>query len=332
MSDKEIKKVEISHRTIIFSILFLLGLWFLYQIREILLALFISVILMGALNPTIKKLEKLKLPRWVAILIIYLVILGFLGGALAGLVPALVSQTDSLVNTLLELEGKISLWGITTIDLGARLQELGGLPTQIAKIVISFASNLVSVVSILILTFYLLMERQKLDEYLFFLFGTNNKDKAEKLIDRLEERLGGWVRAQFLLMTIVGLLTYIGLRILGYKFALSLAIIAGLLEMIVYVGPIMSAILIGVVGLLTSPLLALFGASWLVIVQQLENNILVPKIMERSLGVNPLVTIIALAIGFQIAGIRGAILSIPVYLTIEVVLTEFYSLKANNSK
>jgi predicted PurR-regulated permease PerM len=332
MSDKQVKKVEISHRTIIFSVLFLIGLWFLYQIREILLALFISVILMGALNPTIKKLENLKIPRWVAILIIYLIILGFLGGALAGLVPALVSQTDSLVNTLLELEGKISLWGITTIDLGARLQELGGLPTQVARIVISFASNLFSVVSILILTFYLLMERQNLDDYLFFLFGTNGQDKAQKLIDRLEERLGGWVRTQFLLMTIIGTLTYVGLKILGYRYALPLAIIAGLLEMIVYVGPILSAILIGVVGLITSPLLAAFGAGWLVIVQQLENNILVPKIMEKSLGVNPLITIIALAVGFQIAGIRGAILSIPVYLTTEVVLTEFLQLKPNNKK
>lgn len=332
MSKQKIKKVEISHRTIIFSILFLIGLWFLYQIREILLALFISVILMGALNPTIKKLEKLKLPRWVAILIIYLIILGVFGGALAGLVPALIKQTDSLVNTLLELEGKISLWGLTTIDLGAKLQELGGLPTQIAKIVITFASNIVSVISILILTFYLLMERQKLDGYLHFLFGTNGKNKAEKLINRLEERLGGWVRAQFLLMTIIGLLTYIGLRILGYKFALPLAIIAGLLEVIVYVGPLLSAILIGVVGLITSPLLALFGAGWLVIVQQLENNILVPKIMEKSLGVNPLITIIALAIGFQIAGIRGAILSIPVYLTTEVVLIEVLQIKSKKAK
>lgn len=332
MSNKKIKKVEISHRTIIFSVIFLISLWFLYQIREILLALFISIILMGALNPTVEKLEKRKIPRWTAILIIYLIVFGILGGAFAGLIPALIKQTDSLVNSLLKLEGKLSIWGLTTIDIGAKLQELGGLPTQIAKVIIAFASNLVSVLSILILTFYLLMERQKLDDYLFFIFGTNGKNRAEKLIDRLEERLGGWVRTQFLLMTIIGVMTYIGLKILGYKFALPLAIIAGLLEMIVYVGPILSAILIGVVGLLTSPLMALFGAGWLVIVQQLENNILVPKIMEKSLGVNPLITILALAIGFEVAGIRGAVLSIPVYLTVEVLVTEFYSLKTRKKK
>lgn len=326
MSEK-VKKVDISHRTIIFSVLFLIGLWFLYQIRGILLAFFISIILMGALNPTIEKLEKIGIHRIISILIIYLLILAILAGSIAGLVPALVDQTDSLVKTLLELEGKFTLWGIPVINLGPELEGLSGLPTQIIKAVVVFASNLVSLLTILIITFYLLLERRNLDKYLSFLFKGEGHQRADKLVDRLEERLGGWVRTQFFLMTVVGLLTYIGLKILGYKYALFLSIIAGLLEIIVYVGPLFSAVLIGLIGFITSPMLGILGAAWLVIVQQLQSNILVPVTIEKSLGVNPLITILSLAVGFEIAGIKGAILSIPVYLTLEVILLEFLPFK-----
>ncbi len=324
---KKIKKVDISHRTIIFAVLFLLGLWFLYQIREILLALFISIILMGSLNPTIKKLEKAGIHRIMSILIIYLFILAILGGSIAGIVPALVEQTDSLVKTLLELEGKLTFWGIPIINLGPELQGLGNLPARIIRAVVVFASNLVSLLTILIITFYLLLERKKLDKYLSFLFKAEGHQRADRLVDRLEERLGGWVRTQLFLMTVVGLLTYIGLRILGYKYALPLSIIAGLLEIIVYVGPLFSAVLIGIVGFITSPMLGILGTAWLVIVQQLQSNILVPVTIEKSLGVNPLVTILSLAVGFEVAGIKGAILSIPVYLTLEVIFFEFLPFK-----
>ncbi len=326
MSEK-VKKVDISHRTIIFSILFLIGLWFLYQIREILLALFISIILMGSLNPTIQKLEKIGIHRIISILIIYLLILAILCGSIAGLVPALVEQTDSLVRTLLELEGKLNFWGIPVINLGSELQELGGLPTQIIKAVVVFASNLVSLLTILIITFYLLLERRNLDKYLTFLFKSEGHQRANKLVDRLEERLGGWVRTQFFLMTVIGLLTYIGLKILGYKYALPLSIVAGLLEIIVYVGPLFSAVLIGLVGFITSPLLGILGTVWLIIVQQLQSNVLVPVTIKKSLGVNPLITILSLAIGFEIAGVKGAILSIPAYLTLEVFFLEFLPFK-----
>ncbi len=309
----------------------MIGLWFLYEIREILLALFVSIILMGALNPTIERMEKFKIHRIAGILIIYLIIIGIFGASIAGLVPALVDQTDSLVNTLLELEGKLTVMGFTVIDLGSELQELGGLPTQIIKMILAFANNLVSVLTILFITFYLLLERKNLDKHLSFLFKNEKQEKAKRLIDRLEKRLGGWVRTQLFLMVVIGVLTYVGLRIIGYKYALPLSIIAGLLEIIVYVGPILSAILIGLAGLITSPLLGLLGAGWLVIVQQLQSNILVPVTIEKSLGVNPLVTILALAVGYEVAGIRGAILSIPIYLALEVIFLEFSPFKPKKS-
>lgn len=324
---ENIKKIEISHRTIIFTVLFLLSLRFLYEIRTILLALFISVILMAALNPLVDRIEKKGFPRWLGIICLLLLIVTFFIGPIAGLIPPLVEQTDKLVDAVMSLADQLAIFGLSSDKLQAQLQELGGLPSQIVKLSVSIISNIVSIIGVLIMTFYLLMERANMEEFLLFLFGIDGKNKADSVIDKLERRLGGWVRTQFLLMTIIGSMSYIGYRILDINFALPLAITAGILEMLIYVGPIIAAILSFVVGLLQSPLTGLMAFSWSIIIQQLENNIIVPQLMKKALGVNPLITIIALSIGFKLAGIAGAILSLPIYLTIEVLFKEFVPLK-----
>ena len=319
------QKIEISHRTIIFTVIFLLSLWFLYQVRDILLALFISLILVGALNPSISWLEKKHLPRWLAILLIYSFLLGLLIGGLAGIIPPLVDQTSRLVQVIIDGLDRLSFLGFSAGNLQEQIQELGGLPTQILKLAVSFVSNLISIFAILMITFYLLLEHKNLDHYLFFLFGLEGKRRAKKIINQMEKKLGGWVRAQALLMTIVGLLSYIGFRLLGLDFALPLALLAGVLEIVPNIGPTLAAIPAILVGLLESPLMALLVAAWAFLVQQLENNLIVPKVMEKSVGVNPLITILSLAIGFKLAGIMGAILAIPIYLTLEVLFSELVS-------
>ena len=319
------QKIEISHRTIIFTVIFLLSLWFLYQVRDILLALFISLILVGALNPSISWLEKKHLPRWLAILLIYSFLLGLLIGGLAGVIPPLVDQTSRLVQVIINGLDRLSFLGFSASNLQEQIQELGGLPTQILKLAVSFVSNLISIFAILMITFYLLLEHKNLDHYLFFLFGLEGKRRAKKIINQMEKKLGGWVRAQALLMTIVGFLSYIGFRLLGLDFALPLALLAGVLEIVPNIGPTLAAIPAILVGLLESPLMALLVAAWAFLVQQLENNLIVPKVMEKSVGVNPLITILSLAIGFKLAGIMGAILAIPIYLTLEVLFSELVS-------
>jgi len=321
----QIQKIEISHRTIIFTVIFLLSLWFLYQIRDILLALFISLILVGALNPSVTWLEKRHLPRWLAILLIYSLLLGLLIGGLAGVVPPLVDQTSRLVQVVIDGLERFSFLGFSAVNLRDQIQELGGLPTQIVKLAVSIFSNIISIFAILMITFYLLLEHKNLDRYLFFLFGVEGRKRAKRIIDQMEKKLGGWVRAELLLMTIVGLLSYLGFRLLRLNFALPLALLAGVLEIVPNIGPTLAAVPAVLVGLLESPLMALSVAAWAFLVQQLENNLIVPKIMEKSIGVNPLITILALAIGFKLAGVMGTILAIPVYLAIEVLVSEFIS-------
>jgi len=123
-------------------------------------------------------------------------------------------------------------------------------------------------------------------------------------------------------MIIIGLLTFIGLTLLGIDYALPLAIFAGFLEIIPSFGPFISAIPAVLVGLLISPLMALAVIALYFLIQQVENNFIVPQLMAKECGLNPLVTIIALIVGFKLGGVIGAILAVPVVLLIEIILTE----------
>lgn len=289
---------------------------------------------MTALNPLVEFLVRFKFPRIIAILIVYVSLIGLLGWGFAALLPPLVDQTTNLANRWPFYLTTISSW-INSLGVGAispeiisgQISELGTIPANILSIVVSFFSNLISVFTILVLTFYIMLERNNMNFYLATLFGDGKEKMAKNFIDKLEQRLGGWVRGELILMTIIGILTYLGLVVLGIPYALPLAIFAGILEIVPGIGPIVSAIPGILLGLTVSPVMALAVAALYFLVQQLENNLIVPNIMKRVAGVNPLVTMISIAIGFKLAGVLGAILAVPIAIVIHVVLVEIFSLK-----
>ena len=130
------------------------------------------------------------------------------------------------------------------------------------------------------------------------------------------------MRAIILLMVIVGLLDYIGLRLLGIEFALPLAIFAGMMELVPSIGPFIATVLAIIAGLTVSPLTALAVGALFFLVQQLENSLIVPKLMEKEIGMNPVITILALIAGIKLGGVVGAILAIPIVLLAEIIFTE----------
>ena len=127
-------------------------------------------------------------------------------------------------------------------------------------------------------------------------------------------------------MFIVGIMSYIGLIFLGVEFAIPLAFIAGLLEVIPNVGPTLSMIPAILVALGTSPVLALAVFALYFVIQQLENTIIVPKVFSKAVGISPLIVIVSLMIGFKIAGVSGAILSLPTVLFLEIIINDLYSI------
>lgn len=314
------RRVEISPKTIVFIVFFLIGLAVLWNIRSIIMLFFVCFIFMEAINPVVRKMESFKVPRVLAITIIYLFLLAVLFFAFAGIIPVLIEQTSGIVKSLPEIIQHTSVFGFSAVDFSSQLKILEPLPGNIANIAVSILSNIFSAIVILMITFYLLLERKKFGRHCINYFGENIGSKLTMIIDNLEIRLGSWVNAELILMITIGALSYIAYLILGLDYALSLAIIAGLLEIVPNIGPIISVMIASIVGLTISPTTALLTVIAGVVIQQLENNIIVPKIMKEACDISPIITILLLLIGAKLGGVVGAILAVPIFMTIEVVV------------
>ncbi|MDP4030692.1 MAG: AI-2E family transporter [Patescibacteria group bacterium] len=313
-------KVEVTHKTIIFTVFFIIALVILFQIRSLILFLFIALILMSALNPLIDRLEKYKIHRGLSTIILYIILWSFISFSIASLVPPLVEQS---AHFLARLPDDVERLSQGRFDVSIFEPQLQVLPQNIFKIVVGAFNNVIGLFTLMVIVYYLILERKNLHKYLMFFFGNDGReDRAEAFIDKLEKRLGGWVRGELLLMLFVGLLSYVGLVFLGVEFAIPLAFLAGILEIIPNIGPTLSAVPAILVAWGISPVLALAVAALYFVIQQVENNFLVPRVMSKAVGLSPLVVIISLLAGFRLAGVTGAILAIPLVLLLEIVVSD----------
>ena len=326
------RKIEISHRTIIFTVFFLLFLGLLYYIKDIILQFFIAVLIMAILDPFVTKLQIYKIPRGASVLIAYLVMLTLISLAIAGLVPAVVEQTTAFVNNLPRFLGNIGVASfINDRIVNELLNQLATLPGKAVNATLALFSNFLNIIAILVFAFYLLAERDDLKKQIANLIGEKKEAAIEKNFTMVENKLGAWARGQLSLMVVVGITNYIGLSLLGIPYALPLSILAGLLEIIPYIGPILAAIPAVLIGFGISPLIGWAAAALSFLIQQLENYVLVPKIMQKSTGINPIITLLVLAIGARLAGFVGLLISVPVYIIIQVILQQYFAQEADGN-
>ncbi len=319
-----VQKVEITKSTIIFIVFFLLGLWVLYQVRSIIVLLFISFILMTAVNPLIKQAKKIKLPTLLVMLVIYIGIITLLTTVVASLVPAVIEQTRGLTQMLPtylhNLEGVFN----TQFDSNVAGSYFSSIPSNILKLAAGIFGNILNILAVFFMAYYLVIERPFLHKYLLRFFPDHNaEERAEALVHAVEKQVGGWVRGELLLMAVIGLMTYIGLTLLGIPYALPIAVLSGLLEAVPNIGPTIAAIPAILMGLTVSPIVGLGALTMSILIQQLENNLIVPKIMQSATGTKPLVTIIVLLAGFTLGGVVGAVLAMPIFLTVQTVIKAF---------
>jgi len=183
--------------------------------------------------------------------------------------------------------------------------------------------------AVAVFTFYLLLARSNTQHFLIGIITNDQRQRSLNLLDKIELRMGAWFRGQLILGLIIGVLSYIGLSLLGISYALPLALIAGVLEMVPTIGPIISAIPAMLIAVTVSPGLAALVALLYFIIQQLENHLFVPQVMMQTVGVAPLISIILLMIGGRLGGIGGIILAIPIYLVIETIVKEVINKKTN---
>lgn len=316
-----VRRIEISHKTIIFTVFLLLGLWFVAFIKDIILGLFVVFIIVSALRPEVERLERF-LPRILAILLIYVLMVGIAAVLVGMVVPPLATEMIAFGRQLPFYVDH--LLGLANLEEKALTGPLSRTGENILKLSLNVFSNMVLFLTLFVVSFYWLLERGRLSQYLKIFFGKEFGQRVYLVVEKVEERLGAWVRGELVLMMVIGVMTFAGLTILKVPYALALAVVAGILEIIPVIGPVVSAVPAILISLTISPFMALPVAALYLVVQLLENNLIVPVVMKKAVGVSPLLTIIALMTGSQLAGLAGALLSVPVVVVAEVLAREFW--------
>ena len=315
--------INISTSTILRVLFILLALVFLYLIRDILIIVFVAVIIAAAINGPVSWLQRYKVPRLLGVIFIYLLLLLLLALVVTLIFPPLAEQIKQLAAYFPELMEKIGLsfqewWGKYKIEgnlqtlLDTVGDKLNKATSSVFGTIIDLFGGLVSAIIILVISFYLAVQEKGAKRFLVSLTPNEHQSYLADLIERIESKIGGWLRGQLLLMFIIGCLTYIGLYFLGVKYALTLALVAALFEIIPYIGPILAAIPAVILAFLQAPFLALLVILLYIVIQQLENYIIYPQVMKRTVGLNPIVIIIVMLIGAKLAGVLGIILAVPV--------------------
>lgn len=317
-----IQKIDISHKTVVFIAIFILALWVIYLIKDLLLMLFVSLILMSALTPPVVFLHKFKVPKALSIGLTYIIIIAAVSLFVTIITKPLIEESNNLITTFPVYANQ--LFDVLNIDKSVLQSEIGSFSKNIFSITLSLFDNLLTIIFLLVVTFYLLLERDDLVKRISALF-LKREEKAGKLIVQIEQKLGAWLRGQLFLSVIIGLVSYIGLMVLNIPYALPLALLAGIFEIIPVIGPIISAIPAVLIALTVSPILGLIVAGMYFVIQQLENHLIVPQVMRRAVGLNPLVVILAIAIGSRILGFAGALLAVPLAVVIQIIAAEIIS-------
>ncbi len=296
--------------------LVLIGLaWVIFQLRDILVSVFIAYILMAALIPIVNFFRRHRFPKILAVFIPYFTIITAIFLLVVPAVQLFIPQVQSFISglpLLLNQSGNLFGLSIDPKDVQAYLSgELAAIGRNAFIVTSKIFGSVFATISVFFISFYFLMYHEAFKQWIARLFHKNSREKVVETMQLVDEKLGAWFRGEVVLMLSIGFMTWIGLTIINMPYALPLAVIAGFLEIVPTLGPTLSAIPAMIVALTISPPLALTVVVIYIIIQQLENTLLVPKVMQRAVGLNPVVVIIAIMIGANLMGIIGALLAIP---------------------
>ncbi len=316
------------------------GIWLIITLQDIVLQLLLAIILATGLSPLVDRLQRIRLPRAVSVLSIYaalivaLIVLGIL------VVPPLIQETARVVENAPQYADILS---DRLDDLQAQfpflppleerlMDELRGLSEQIGEIAfralelaglaLGALSSLLAVLFILLTALYLTVDGGRIREYFLSFLTFDRRPRVRSLTDRMGQRMGRWFLGQIVLSTAVGIITYVGLTIIGVPGAILLAFIAALGEIVPIVGPIVAAIPAIIVATIQSPMQGIITAVFYLVVQQVESYVLAPNIVGRAVKLHPLVVLLSLLVGTALFGLIGALVAVPAAAGLAVVLDE----------
>lgn len=299
----------------------------LYFLRDLILLLLTAVVIASAIDPAASWFVRHKIPRALGVLIVYLVTLGIIFGTLFFFVPPLFKDFSDIAfkipaelstfvesnqswKTVMDLAGNFST-KVTVQEVISKGVMESPVPLNMFDLTRLFFYRLIDLGLLIAISFYLAVQKNGVENFLRVIIPTKQEEYIISLWQRTEVKIGRWMQGQVLLAIIIGPLVYLGLSLFQIEYALTLAIIASVFELIPIFGPILAAVPAVVLGFGDSVVLGIIIIAFYTIVQQFENHLLYPLVVKKIIGINPLVVIISLLIGYQLAGFLGIVLAIP---------------------
>jgi predicted PurR-regulated permease PerM len=337
MRNTSLTTIDISANTLIRIVVFILAAWFIWFIRDILLVLLVSVLIASALEPLVTRMQRFHIPRAISVLAAYIIFIAFLVLAVTILIPPFVAEIQSLANNLPGIYNQLMIMlskaGIFVgqVDLLPSLQkgllDIGQFLTQTTGGIFATTrtvfGSIFSIVLTFVISFYLVISRDSLYTFIRSIVPTEHQPYAINLIKKSQEKIGRWLIAQVVLGVLVSTMAFLGLWLLNVPYALAIVILVFFAEFVPVIGPTISAIPAVLLAFTNSFWLGIVVLVMFLIIHQIEANVLVPNIMRRAVGLNPLMTIIAVLIGAKLAGIIGVLLAVPVATIILLFITDF---------
>ncbi len=322
--------IEISPKTMFWALGIGVLAIFVYMVRDIVGILIFAIIIASALEPLLAYGENKKVPRLLSLILLYVLFFVFFAAVIYIILPLLLDQFGDFTKNYPTYFGKLEeAAGTVTFlpGLSANIHELlSQLTEQIPSFTFLFSyvsaifGGIVSFVVILVVSFYLALSKGALDDFLRSILPPRFEANAHGLWIRAQKKMGRWLQAQILLSLIMALVVGIGLWILGVKYAFLAAIVVGIFEIVPFVGPIVAGAVATLLALSQSPILGVWTLIFIVAVQQLENHVLVPLLIKKLVGLNPVAVILAILIGAKLGGILGILLAVP----LAAVVDEFF--------
>ena len=320
----------------------ILGFWLLYRFNQVIFILFIAIVIGTVIRPAVAWLYQRGLPRIAAVILVYLLLLLLLTGFLLLLFPLISEQSTTIAATMPGYYQNLRGWLVNNPNqflvglsefLPATLpnlkpvqqtgQELMASAGQVAGYLRSLAKVIFLAIVILVLVFYWTLDGPRIIQSFLLLLPQGQRESIRDLITAMESKVGFYIVGQGILCLVIGIMALLAYRLIGLPNALVLALIAGVLEAVPMIGPLLGAIPAGLVALSIAPDKLIWVIVATVIIQQLENSLLVPRVMSKAVGVNPFVTLLALLAFSSLFGLAGALMAIPMAAMIQLALNHF---------
>ncbi len=323
--------ITVSTKTILKVIVAGLLLWLLYIIRDIVLLFFVAVIFSSLIDPWATWCQSKRIPRAIAVIVIYVLLIGAVSGAMVLVVPTIVDESQDLVK---------SIRGFSTdFDILTKIQEsflpsgdvVGKTLSEIIATVSSVFGGIFSLILVFVFTFYLVVEDEAITRWIRSLTPDGYQPFVVQMVNKMKKKLGAWLRGQLVLSLFIGVMVYLGLLVLGVDYALVIGLIAALMELVPYVGPVLSAVPAIFLAFTQTGdwVLPVTVAVMFWVIQVTENNLLVPRVMQRAVGINPIISILSILIGAKLAGIVGILIAIPLVTVLSVFIEEMRAVRSH---